>query len=82
MSWIETIPKEEAQGELAELYRVLLDPSTGELDEIMAVHSLDPGGLAAHLGLYRNAMKSSPGVRKLDREMIALVVSRLNACHY
>jgi AhpD family alkylhydroperoxidase len=32
--------------------------------------------------LYRAVMKGTPGLSAAEREMIALVVSRANDCHY
>ena len=48
----------------------------------MAIHGLHPAGLRAHFELYRAVMAGTRGLRKVDREMIALVVSQANACHY
>jgi len=82
MAWIETIDEAAAEGELAALYQGLLDPATGTVDNIMKVHSLHPRGLAAHGSLYRAVMAGTAGLRKVDRELIAYEVSRLNGCHY
>ena len=82
MAWIETIGRESAEGRLAELYDAVTDPATGRLDNIMAVHGLHPAGLRAHFELYCAVMKGTPGLAKVDREMLALVVSQLNGCHY
>ena len=82
MSWIQTLAMEEAQGELRALMEANADPESGRLDEILRVHSLHPAGLAAHVGLYRAAMRGTPGLRKVDRELIALHVSLVNDCHY
>ena len=60
----------------------LLIPATDKVDNIMAVHSLDPGSLKAHLALYKQAMRGTESLPKVDREMIALVVSKTNGCHY
>ncbi len=81
-AWIETRSNEDASPELAELYDRVLDPLTGELDNIMRVHSLHPAGLSAHFDLYTAVMRGSPGLRTVDREMIALLVSKLNGCGY
>lgn len=81
-SWIETVPEDRAEGELARLYERVRDPQTGQLDHIMQVHSLHPAGLAAHFELYRAVMRGTAGLPRVDREMIAVVVSRLNDCHY
>jgi alkylhydroperoxidase family enzyme len=82
MAWIEIIDEDRAGPELAGLYQSLVDPDTGRVDEIMRVHSLHPAGLASHNALYAYAMRSTPTLRKVDREMIALVVSAINDCHY
>ena len=47
-----------------------------------SVHSLNPRGLAAHQGLYASAMAGTATLRKVERELIALVVSLENHCHY
>jgi len=82
MAWIQTTPLAGAQGELLKLYQSALDPQTGELDNIMSIHSANPEGLAAHLAIYNAAMRGTASLRKVDREMIALVVSQKNDCHY
>lgn len=82
MPWIRTVDESEADGRLAELYARMVDPEHGRVDEILRVHSLDPEGLEAHWRLYRSAMRPTPGVRRAEREMIALAVSRANDCHY
>lgn len=82
MAWIETVHEEAADGELATLYQGLLDPESGVVDNIMKVHSLHPRGLAAHEALYRAVMAGTAGLRKVDRELIAYEVSKLNGCHY
>jgi len=52
------------------------------VDHIMAVHSLNPPGMAAHQSVYSSAMAGTPSLRKAERELIALVVSLENHCHY
>jgi len=82
VSWIETVPAEEADDELKRLYERVRDPRSGVLDNIMRVHSLHPQGLESHYALYIAAMTPTRSLRKAEREMIALVVSRINQCHY
>lgn len=86
MAFIRVIPEEEATGELLgiydELYAPFPDEPRGQLDNILQIHSLDPESLRAHLALYRSAMTGTPSLPKVDREMIAVVVSTLNGCHY
>ncbi len=82
MSWIETVDDESWDGELASLFERIADPKTGRVDHIMGVHSLNPRSLDAHDTLYRSAMRGTATLRKIDRELIALVVSTINECHY
>ncbi len=82
MSWIDTADDDAWDDDLAPLHERVADPRTGRVDHIMAIHSLNPQGLAAHDALYRSAMRGTATLRKVDREMIALVVSSANECHY
>lgn len=81
-AWIKTIPEGAWGGPLSDLRAPSSDPETGKVDHVLLVHSLHPAGLSGHLGVYRAAMSGTPGLRKVDRELVALVVSRLNGCHY
>jgi alkylhydroperoxidase family enzyme len=82
MAWIDTIPEDEWDGDLAPLFERVVDRAAGRVDNIMQIHSLDPAGLAAHDALYRSAMAGTRTLRKVERELIALVVSLVNDCHY
>ena len=82
MAWIRVLDEDGASGTLAALYRGLIDPDSGRVDNILKVHSLHLDGLRAHVALYRSAMAGTAGLGTTEREMIALVVSRLNGCHY
>ena len=63
-------------------YDSIVDAEYGNVDNIMAIHSLNPVGLAAHNALYLSAMSGTKTLRKVEREMIAYVVSLENRCHY
>jgi alkylhydroperoxidase family enzyme len=82
MSWIEIIDEDRADEELDHLYKQMIDPQTGRVDNILRIHGLHPAGLDAHFRLYSAVMRSTATLPKVDREMIALVVSRINDCHY
>jgi alkylhydroperoxidase family enzyme len=82
MAWIRTISEDDADPELQSLYEGMVDPVSGRVDHILTIHSLHPNGLAGHHSVYRAVMTSTPTLRKAEREMIALVVSGLNNCHY
>lgn len=82
MAWIETPSEDGAEGALAALLAAHRDPRTGRVDAILAVHGLHPAGLAGHLALYTAVMRGTPTLPKVDRELLALVVSGLNRCVY
>lgn len=82
MAWIETIPDDHWEGDLADHAATVRDPDTGRVDNIMGIHSLNPRALAAHHAIYTSAMAGTKSLRKVDRELVALVVSQLNECHY
>ncbi len=81
MAWIKVIPPAEWSGELGEQYDGIRDAS-GNVANILAVHSLNPGALRAHYELYRTLMFGRSELSRAQREMIAVVVSKTNACHY
>ena len=82
MPWIEA-PREDGWGpEFEGLKEQVMDPTHDRVDWIMRKHALDADSLAAHNSLYRQAMKGTRSLRKVEREMMALVVSQVNDCHY
>jgi len=81
MTWITVVPSAEAAGELAEQYERICRAS-GYVAKILAVHSLNPAALGAHYDLYRTVMFGQSDLSRAQREMIAVVVSCANACHY
>ncbi len=82
MARIEIVPDDSWEGELGEMRPKVVDPVYGRVDNILAVHSLNPRSMAAHQGLYMSAMAGTATLRKVERELIALVVSLENDCHY
>jgi len=68
--------------QLSELYGALVDRESDRVDNIMQIHSLDPKAMEGHLGVYSAAMSGTATLRKVERELIALVVSDINDCHY
>ena len=82
MAWIDTLREDEWEGNLYALYGSVVDSSHERVDNIMQIHSLDPPAMAAHLAVYESAMSGTRSLRKVERELIALVVSGINECHY
>ena len=81
-AWIEVVPEAEAEGELAELYDQLRSKQTGTVDNVMKIHSLHPQTMRDHVQLYRTLMSGRGGLTRPEREMIGVVASVANRCHY
>lgn len=81
-AWIHMVEEDEADEELLELYEEMRDPSTGQVDHILRIHGQHPETLRAHWLLYRTLMHGRSGIPRTEREMIGIVVSALNRCHY
>ncbi len=82
MTWIETVPPEEAEGLLRQLYRAAIKRA-GKVYNVIRCQSPRPRVLKASTQLYMEVMRSpDSGLSRVQREMIATVVSRLNGCHY
>ena len=81
MAWIRTIPPSEAAGRLKRSYDQAL-ARAGRVYYIVRSMSLHPAVLDASMALYRQVMFAREGLSRRQREMLAVVVSRTNACHY
>ena len=81
-AWIEVIAETEAEGELRTLYDQEFDSEKRGTDNILAVHSLNPPSLRAHADLYHTVMYAKSPLSRSEREMVAVVVSVINQCHY
>lgn len=80
--WIRWIRDHEAEGALAHLYAQALDRA-GRVWNILRVMSLRPRALQTSIGLYQCIVQQqSEHLGRAEREMIAVVVSRANQCHY
>ena len=81
MAWIDTINERDADGSLKDQYAKLKN-SRGGVDNILKIHSLNPESLDAHVRLYKTIMYGKSPISRVDREMIAVLVSSINQCHY
>ena len=81
MAWIKVIGLAEATGVLKQLYSKYF-VSTGVEDNITLVSSLNPKALRLNHELYSHLMRGKSDLSRAQREMIALVVSSINACRY
>jgi alkylhydroperoxidase family enzyme len=81
MAWIRTVGDEEAEGPLKQLYEAALRRA-GRVFNIVRVQSLNPPILKAGLGLYQAVMFGPAELSRALRELLAVVVSKTNGCHY
>ncbi len=81
MAWIRTLGKQDADGELARLFRQIA-PGDEPVDNILGIHSLHPRTLRDHLALYRTLMYGEGPLPRRERELVAVAVSSANRCHY
>lgn len=63
-------------------YFGICDEKIGFLPNVLAAYSFDESKLRAFIGLYNNLMLDDSALSKLEREMIAVVVSAQNHCYY
>jgi len=81
MSWIKTVAEGEASGRLREEYDTAVRRA-GRVFQILKIQSLNPEALRASMALYVALMKGPSPLPRAVREMLAVVVSRTNGCHY
>lgn len=82
MSWINTIPYNEAESTLKKLYDRIKGPNN-TIDNVLLVHSLRPHTLVGHMTLYKNVLHHSNNtLPKWYLEALGVYVSFLNRCDY
>jgi len=82
MTWIRTLGYAESEGPLRRIYDRIKGPA-GEIDNIMAAHSLRPHTMEGHMALYKSVLHHSRNeVPKWFLEALGVWVSLLNRCAY
>ncbi|MEX0316996.1 MAG: carboxymuconolactone decarboxylase family protein [Ruegeria sp.] len=82
MSWIRTVPFEDATGKLRKLYERVTGPGNN-VDNIMMAHSLRPHSMEGHMALYKNVLHHTGNrIPKWFLEVLGVWVSSLNGCAY
>lgn len=81
MAWIQTISEVEAQGALKVVYDGLIR-ERGFVPNLHKALSLKPTILRPLTMLIGSIMFAPGSLSRAQREMIAVVVSKLNNCHY
>jgi alkylhydroperoxidase family enzyme len=81
MAHIELIPPDEARGVLAREYEAAVRRA-GRIWNIVSVQSQTPEVLRDGMRLYQSSMYGPSPLSRAQREMLAVVTSKVNECHY
>ena len=81
MTWIKVIRENEATGKLKKLYDKYTE-LWGGVENIVKIHSLNVKSMQTHFELYAHLMRGRSDLSHEQRELIAVVASVSNHCHY
>lgn len=81
MAYIELVDEADATGTLARVYEAAVKRA-GRIFNILRVQSQSPKSLESGMALYVTIMKGESALSRAQREMLAVVVSKTNDCHY
>jgi len=81
MAYIPYIEYEDASEEVRALYDRFRNPD-GSVDNILRIHAANPECWTGHYDLYAALMRGTSQLSRAQREMIGVVVSGINECHY
>ena len=81
MAYIDTVDPADASGDLTREYDAAL-ARAGKVYNIVRVMSQSPAHLRASMNFYVALMRAPGALTRAHREMLAVVVSRANDCHY
>ena len=78
-AFVPIISEGSAEGSVREYYNKV-ENSNGIVDNVMAVHSLNPASGHAHNALYTQSMQGPSSLSLPEREAVGLAVSHANSC--
>ena len=78
---LKPLPRQQLPADLAK-YFAICEEKIGFLPNVLAAFSFDAVKLRAFSDMYNDLMLGGSGLSKLEREMVAVVVSAANQCHY
>ena len=81
MAFIKLIEDADASGKLAEIYGAARKRA-GRVFNILKIQSQNAASLQAMLDLYAATVRGDSPLTRAQREMLAVVTSRANQCHY
>ena len=76
------VPPRKELDEATQKYFAKCDEKIGFVPNVLLAYSFDAEKLKGFTGMYNELMLAPSGVSKLEREMIAVVVSSINHCFY
>jgi len=81
MPFIDYIPWDKASDALRRLYRRFGGPEKTPAN-ILRISSVSPKAMEGHVALYRSVIGEKMGITEVQQQLIAVVVSGVNQCHY
>ncbi|MBS0394787.1 MAG: peroxidase-related enzyme [Proteobacteria bacterium] len=78
---IEPAPRAALEPDMQKYFAVC-EQKLGFVPNVLSAYSFDAVKLRAFVNLYNDLMLAESGLSKLEREMIAVVVSSANRCYY
>lgn len=81
MPWIEQVPVAEATGRLKQQFEAALERA-GRVWNIVHIMSVNPATLESSIRFYAQVMMGRSPLSRVQRELLATVVSAELACHY
>lgn len=81
MAWIKQVPVSEATGLLKQQFDAAIRRA-GKVYNIVHAMSVSPAAMRDSVGLYLTLMHGESGLSRVQRELLATVVSAELRCHY
>jgi uncharacterized peroxidase-related enzyme len=81
VAWIKTVDPDDASGPLQSVY-ARAQARAGRIWHILRLQSPNPEVLKASIAFYLAVMHGESPLSRGQRELLAVVVSRTNGCHY
>lgn len=79
--YVDPVPADEATGLVKKEYAAAVRRA-GRIWNIVSIQSHNPEAMRDSMRLYRSSMYNDSQLTRAQREMIAVVVSVANECHY
>ncbi|MFW8633612.1 peroxidase-related enzyme [Cribrihabitans pelagius] len=76
------LPMADPLPEATQKYFAVCEEKLGLVPNVLKAYAFDPEKLDAFTAMYNGLMLADSGLSKLEREMIAVVVSSINRCYY